>query len=608
MEHDRKRPGSGSPGSLREQNDKADAIVTKHQTPVSGNDEALDRRRLKKRESDRNCQRISRQRKKSRVMYLENLVDQLKEADKSGQVDKLLQKITQLQSERDSFEQKLMAIEGILRPARTHNSAHPDPGIGLPETSPKANVETGREASATLSGPSISGGKNDSPSDSTSFLALEIDKGATLHHPRSLISNIGLATHEAKVQNEALNTRLDNGHLEGSKAACHRPYLGTPYPTVSTQNASLLSGHSCGCGLANAQKMLHRSIWYHGNITLGAWMNWPSLASAYPDADPYHEDTSVRAVVEGWDSIEHRGNVHPIWRLMRRMDESLFKYSENSTMRLSILYGVSRLILAHIDQSNELYNKLPPHLREGPTQKTYAYATNFPAWPGIRRALSLNEHRYCSNHFWHKFINSMRMRWPFEFRDCYRYNKSKASYSLSPTYLELENDLHASGVTRDFFEYYPEFRGMIAAVDEIPPSLVMNMPDFHERAAGPDSMVLSAQNQRPFFPFDIRGQMGLLGGGEDLVMEPVHNCQDTTERNQSIIQQADPITAMSPAQDPSLPFLLTGTYKAVENGLTAGQGDTSGEVQWLHEEEGLAQMSEWSTSLHSTFFPDRDFL
>ncbi|KAK5046992.1 hypothetical protein LTR84_006934 [Exophiala bonariae] len=600
-----KKPRLGSTGSLSEHNDKPDAVLAEHQTPIGGSDEALDRRRLKKRESDRKCQRISRQRKKSRVAYLENMVDQLKEADASGQVNNLLQQISHLKSERDSFEEKLMAIDHILHPANLSNSARGEAEFELRSICTKAIPETQKEAPTSPFSPIFGDSKKDSPSDPEIFTPPELHAGIVL--PRlDPFPEVDIRLQELKTQDEVAST-LQVNDFKKSETAFPRPYLGTPYPTVSTQNTSLLSGHSCGCGQANAQKMLHRSIWYYGNITLGGWMKWPSVASAYPNADPYLEDTSVRVVVEGWAAIERRGNVHPIWRLMRRMDESLFKYSENSTMRLSILYGVARLMLAHIDQSNDLYNKLPPYLRDGPKQKTYAYATNFPAWPGIRRALSVNEHQYCSNHFWHRFINSMRLRWPFEFRDCYRYNKSNGSYSLSPTYLELEDDLHTSGVTRDFFDHYPEFRGMIAAVDEIPPSLAIDIPDFSERATASGSLSFFAQNQRPVFPYAMRGQMGPPMAGDGVMNKHEHSCQEIIEQPQSFVQEAGANGEPLPGQDPQLPCLPTGAFSVVEADLMAQDGRPI-EGPWLNEEEQLDQILECSTSFHSTFFPGRDFL
>ena len=75
-------------------------------------------RRLKKRESDRKCQRVSRERTKSRITYLENLVEKLSQADDSGKVASLLDNVSRLQEERDSLAAKIKSIESILFPAQ----------------------------------------------------------------------------------------------------------------------------------------------------------------------------------------------------------------------------------------------------------------------------------------------------------------------------------------------------------------------------------------------------------------------------------------------------------------------------------------------------------
>lgn len=97
------------------------------------------------------------------------------------------------------------------------------------------------------------------------------------------------------------------------------------------------------------------------------------------------------------------------------------------------------------------------------------------ARPGIREVLDKNEHRYCSNHFWKTFINSMRSEWPYEFRDCYLYNSKKDMYQISPSYAEVLQNIQKIGVTKTFFEHYPELENAVNVVDEGP----------HPTATGP---------------------------------------------------------------------------------------------------------------------------
>lgn len=569
-------------------------------------DEALDRRRLKKRESDRKCQRLSRQRQKSRVKYLESLVDQLKEANSSGQLDTLLQKISRLQTEKDLLEKKLTAIQGILHSGQAQNPAHVNAGRRALSTSNDGISLLQKEGASTPLGHGFPRGGNHSSSDPG-----ELDEQVSLSQQNS-IPEKGVGSE--RFQEEGPNTWLHEPLPATPKIALHRHYLGMPYPTVSTQIASLLSGQTCGCGQAYAQKRRNQNHWYGSNFTLGAWMNWPSLAFVFPDADPYHEDTSLRAVIEGWDAVERRGNVHPIWRLMRVMDESLFKHCENSTMRLVILYGASHLMLAHIDPSRVLYSKLPPYMRELEEQTNSAYATNFPAWLGVRKVLIANEHRYCSNRFWYMFMNSLRFRWPFEFQDCYLYNTSTAIYSLSPTYLEVADDLRAVGVTRDFLESYPEFRGLAITVDEIPPSIRMESPDSHFTNVGNDALGFPEQSQQCFAsPIDIQGQVGSEGAAQDVAAGHGHEYRDTVNRPTINPPSIPPhitgdVAPPSAILDNMLPLPFNDPCSALEEDLVVEQDDGMRTEAWHDEEERLLQMPAWATAFQANFFPDRDFL
>lgn len=71
-------------------------------------------RRLKKREVDRRCQREARERTRSRIAYLENLVEDLRKQDAGGQVATLLKQLKDMQEERDSAIKTLKDIQQIV--------------------------------------------------------------------------------------------------------------------------------------------------------------------------------------------------------------------------------------------------------------------------------------------------------------------------------------------------------------------------------------------------------------------------------------------------------------------------------------------------------------
>lgn len=578
-------------------------------------DRASDRR-LKKRESDRKCQRVSRQRKNTRIAYLEGLVDQLKEADTSGQLDSLLQRISHLQKERDAFQGKLAAIEAILTPGQTdaHREAEAEAGLEVKGSMTPNVVGTENakvEAATTFNPPSGREAMHFLPDLGVSMIS-GFEKEYFLSSTNPLQpKEFDSQTH----QNDIPKTWSENSAMDIPRASFQRPYLGMPYPTESTRSTSLSSSRGCGCGQAKAMRMLDLNHWHHGNVTLGSWMEWPSPATVSDDGDPYYEDTAVRAIIEGWDAVDARGNVHPMWPILRVMDESLFKYADGPMNRLGIVFGVSRLLLAHIEHSPAIYSTIPPFALESHGQDYYAYASNFVCWPGIRRALMTHEHKYCSNRFWRMFINSMRIQWPFEVRDCYLYNAAAASYSISPTFLATMNNINALGVARDFFEYYPELRGTAVAVDDIPPSIVttMGIPSYHYVGIRNGGLHPPNQCQQPFLsPFHVSQQLSSQGAKQSIVAE--HECEtgDISEALNTSAPGVTPTTAPARSLHAMLPCLFETCYSTTEE-------QPENEEEEGREEEGQPfQMPAWGAPGHlprqvllpevSHIFAGRDFV
>ncbi|KAK5205992.1 hypothetical protein LTR41_008274 [Exophiala xenobiotica] len=400
-------------------------------------------RRLKKRESDRKCQRVSRERTKSRITYLESLVEKLSQADDTGKVASLLENVSRLQEERDSLAAKIKSIESILFPAQRPMAAEStkleSTMSSLPEVpssyfTPVHDMSTAAPAHRTTSE-----AFKDSPDEgaSKSFADQDVasqDLGGVSETSRDLVM-----------------------HPNFSARSIGRVQYMPLFPP--------LGKHVCECRYARSVQNQALNFWYQGNTTLSAWMKWPKLVPPVLDDDPFHDDTPVRAIVEGWDAVERRGHVHPMWRLLRTMDEGLFIHADTPQNRLGILYNVSRVLTAHLDTTKRRLRRLPQYWLSRAGAQHCAYATNFVAWPGVRQALDSEEHRFCSNHFWETFINHMRVDWPYELRDCFLFNSSKGLYKISPLFDETLKDIQKIGVSSSFFQHYPELGDAVNVVE-----------------------------------------------------------------------------------------------------------------------------------------------
>ncbi|KAI1626891.1 hypothetical protein EDD37DRAFT_237175 [Exophiala viscosa] len=453
------------------------------------NDQKLTlQRRLKKRESDRKCQRMSRERTKSRITYLEGLVEKLSHGDDSGKVASLLTLVSQLQDERDSLASKIKNIEAVLFPgAPTTESAIVDGAI--PAGSGSLSKSASIEALST-----------DPPTLQTSLQTYKQMRAPSI-------------TSQAILPAQLTNQSARHSNPLLAQASIH----GLSSPRYMPLHPSARGG-MCECKYARSLKDQRLNYWYQGNTTLSAWMKWPTLVPPVPEEDPFHDDTPIRAVVEGWDSVEQRGHVHPMWRLLRTMDEHLFVHAHTPRDRLGILYNVSRVLSAHIDPTQKQYAHLPTYWFTRSVSQHNAYAINFVSWPGLRQILDADEHRYCSNHFWRTFINSIRVDWPYELRDMYLFNASKGLYKVSPLFEELLGDIRNIGVTGGFLQHFPELQSVVNIVDEMHHGPLPNSTSCQLDVDGMDLFEMQDTEGRVFdAETTIDGQLPMGGMLEDFV-------------------------------------------------------------------------------------------
>jgi hypothetical protein len=257
----------------------------------------------------------------------------------------------------------------------------------------------------------------------------------------------------------------------------------TSWPTsslqVSPHQACDCSSHSSAANPPSAIGSVNR--WRYANDTLTEWFKWSPQALDMRDHFAYNDDALVRAIVEGWDAVEHYGHMHPLWRLLRGIDEIVFP-TLDVRERLGILHLMGWLLLAHVNPTREQHMKLPSFYLKRPSRDMlHAYATEFFAWPGLRERLVYSEHRYCSTMFWRLYCQNLRLQWPYEFRDCYTFNTDTGLYNISSMFRERISDIRAWTMGTDMFKQYPELYSDIPAWNHIPTSLNCATPSSSRR-------------------------------------------------------------------------------------------------------------------------------
>jgi hypothetical protein len=96
--------------------------------------------------------------------------------------------------------------------------------------------------------------------------------------------------------------------------------------------------------------------------------------------------------------------------------------------------------------------------------------------PGLRERFVFHQHRYCGNIFWHLFCNSLKINWPYEFRDCYTRNLETGEYKISESFDGRVGDINAWTMRPDIFKRWPEFYADFPrSMDHMPMHIALRM-------------------------------------------------------------------------------------------------------------------------------------
>jgi len=446
-------------------------------------------RRLKKREIDRRCQRQARERTKTRIAYLEGLVEDFRRQDSSGQVATLMKQLQEVEAERDTMSKTLKDIQKAMD---VHKPSRPD-------------QEPAKQSTFSYNNPAqMIWDDNDVEEQKPSIISLEEATLATLnnHRPESLQQNdFELATFSPSpsvvlpaqeilfgpqvVRLDSDSPQSTSQALVQSKAVHDPTLMASAYAKNWDQP---LNGCSCqnnhDDSIMPGRKSIWRgNYWRYANEVLSERFDWPEEVE--PTCDAVADDVPVRAVLEGWDAVAKRGPLHPSWEILRRIDQTLFR-SCPQTERLAILRAMHSLLQFHTQSTSDRYSRLPPWYNKRPAQKiAHSYAIDYFAWPGLRERFIFGEHDYCGNEFWHLFNKSLHVLWPYEFRDCYTREIETGLYKVSPHFDERLRDIKSWTMGPDIFQRFPELYCDIPSYNTIPANII-------SRSSRAQSLLLAA--------------------------------------------------------------------------------------------------------------------
>jgi hypothetical protein len=394
---------------------QASPTRTKHE------DSGVSARRLKKREIDRRCQRQARERTKSRIAYLEGLVENLRQSDADERSAALMTRLHKTEKERDGLAHTLKEIQKAL-------GAH-EPSIKLEPGSEEVEVSRGSQDEDSRENEILSPEQFNDP----------IEEAPTIFPPMAYPQphpTVGL-------------DRLTGVMPES--------------PEVSQEELPKICNDTCECCQEARRDVTGhpRSLWrYANNILVEPYQ---AHAPITPEEDMLAEDMPIRIVLEGWDAVEAQFGLPVSWRFLKGIDQNLFSQCA-PTERLAVLRYMHLLLQYHREPTPERRARLPPWFLARPSQtKPHAYAINYFVWPGLRERFIFQQHKYCSNLFWQLFSNSLEMAWPYDFRDCFAQRWDTGVYQLTPLFTECLSDISRWTMRQDLFMKFPDLRCDIPA-------------------------------------------------------------------------------------------------------------------------------------------------
>lgn len=375
-------------------------------------------RRLKKREIDRKCQRQARERTRSRIAYLESLVENLQQPDGDERSSALMKRLTEVEKERDILSHTLKGVQKAV--------------FGLENTDKQIKSDIG-----------------------------DIDLKTVDFGPSSLVRHNSLTDPGSPTSPTLLDGEVPN--FEGRRLSQQTSrHLSLSAQSDGTSNKvadvpTKVQNDACDCCReVTGNRSSSQSVWRFANTTL--MDNYKRLSPILPEEDALDEDIPVRVVLSSWSQVASQMELPASWKIMRRIDEQMFDKA-GAKERLATMVMLHTMLQYHRDPTAERRSRLPAWYLQRPSQtKPHAYAINYFVWPGVRERFVFEQHKYCSNLFAKLFQTCLSILWPYDFRDCYMQNWETGAFELSSNFRTTINDISKWTMRPEFFRPFPDLR------------------------------------------------------------------------------------------------------------------------------------------------------
>ena len=427
-------PGEGSSATSQKmelESGPSSATGTKRKRPLK----LTPSQRERKRAIDREAQRSIRIKTKNYIAHLENLVKVMEQSDTNGpdggnsRTRELMNQLKQSQDEVRSLREAMLGMQ------RTLSTVLGDFSNLNPE------LLAQRHSSYSASPPSVSEAHNPTTIAGPSDIPPEPQKSHT-QPPVRAQRNMSTTTMPAAQPRPEASRGVSRTFAEPSNFTPLRP---------------------------RREAELFYHVEYHLNRVYAAGQ------SAIGDT-AFDEDVPVRAVLEGWASVEERYDLDVCWQAVREVDQ--FVWAKCGIVeRMAIIHYMRTKLLYQI--KSRAAAPLPPMpafmTQEVARHARHADIIDHFIWPGFRHCLVEQPQKYITNHFTDKFRFNLKLLWPFDISFAYTKDPITQMYASTPDFINRQWDLRCWTMQNAFFDGSEELMSSIPSFD-VPLQRSLSLP------------------------------------------------------------------------------------------------------------------------------------
>lgn len=373
----------------------------------------------RKRQLDRESQRVAREKTKNRISYLEGLVKSFQEND-DDRIQKLLKKIDDQAAEIQRLRDVIRGINRLIEGSNNVCNA----ADSFPE--PKSSGNNNLPVIGDIDAHSII---EETPHESLD----------SLYEPTEMESETTIP----------FNGGLTEPEDQALASVSHHSLNEGPH-TIAQLAASIAE-----------DRLLDGRLWYLAGGVLNYLLH--ARDTDLPVSTCDDEDIAIRAVFEGWSAVTERYCLDSGWQWLKELDERIYHHLSPPN-RLMHMRNTRLIFVNQVSPSADIQRQIPPFFAAQSFKSHIKYsdplAEHFP-WPGFRRRLSSSPLKFATDKFMDALRTYVDFTWNQDAQSLFTRNPLDGRYQYSDNLVQRMGDIRCYAAKHEFFHAFPELKADI---------------------------------------------------------------------------------------------------------------------------------------------------